>query len=239
MRKLIAVVLVAVAAAVAGPVQAADLIEYPPIEVPEVDYGLEGSFYLRGSVAGNALWARNQEYIDLCACVPGLSTAAVTGLGYGYSFGAGFGYETGTGLRADVTLDHLHNRGLTDGTRELELRSTIVLANAYYDFGLGDFGSAAGGFGAYVGAGIGGGYNWTHVTGPGAGADGGSWAPAGALMTGVTYDMGNMVADLGYRMIYMPQVSNGVAALSAGQSPFYINNAVTHEVRGTLRYRFN
>ncbi len=46
--------------------------------------------------------------------------------------------------------------------------------------------------------------------------DGATYTAAGALMTGVTYDMGNMVADLGYRMIYMPQISNGDSALPAG-----------------------
>ena len=53
-------------------------------------------------------------------------------------------------------------------------------------------------------------------------------------MAGVTYDMGNMVADLGYRGIYMPTISNNSLT-----DPYYINNAWINEVRGTLRYRFN
>ena len=44
--------------------------------------------------------------------------------------------------------------------------------------------------------------------------------------------------DLGYRGIYMPQITNGDAATGSA-SPYYINNNFIHEVRGTLRYRFN
>ena len=97
-----------------------------------------------------------------------------------------------------------------------------------------------GGFGAYVGAGLGGAYNQTHIDGvPAPGPDGANWAAAGALMAGVTYDMGTMVADLGYRLVYMPQITNGSAAMLPVGSPYYINENMIHEVRGTLRYRFN
>lgn len=234
MRNFIAVVLVAVAALFAGQVMAADLPQYiPVVSPPPVDTGIGGSYYLRASVGLNTLWATNDNYF--CGC--GTVTNQITGAGYGYSFGAGFGYEVGNGLRADVTVDQINNTGLTDGTFTLDLRSTIALANAYYDFGLdGRGGSVGGGFGGYVGAGLGGAYNQTHVTGAGAGPDGANFAPAAALMAGVTYDMGNAVADLGYRMIYMPQIGNGDAAAN---NPFYVNQNVIHEIRGTLRYRLN
>jgi len=234
MRNLFLVVLVALSAAFfAGPGQAADPPKYyPPIEVPDVDYGVEGSFYLRGSVGGNYLWAREARYDAPCICAAIISP--VTAAGYGYSFGAGFGYETGTGLRTDLTVDYLNNTGLSEGTYTLTLRSTLGLANVYWDFPLTD-----GGFGAYVGAGLGVAYNQTSVTGPGAGPNGANWAAAAALMTGVTYDMGSMVADLGYRLTYMPQITNGSAAMLPVGSPYYINENMIHEVRGTLRYRFN
>jgi len=238
MRK-IALVFFAIAALVAGPALAADLPQYSPPPAVPVDNGLGGAFYLRASVGLNTLWAHDVTYTD-CACgtdpfVSHNSTSA----GYGYSFGAGFGYEVGNGLRADLTVDQLSNDGLTDGTYTLHLRSTIALANAYYDFGLGGMGM--GGLGAYVGAGVGAAYNQTHVTGgAGAGPDGANYSAAAALMTGVTYDMGSVVADLGYRMIYMPQVTNGDAAnASTNSTPYYINQNIIHEVRGTLRYRFN
>jgi hypothetical protein len=250
MRKLIVLIMVALSALVASPIQAADMPYYPPIEVPEVDYGLGGSFYLRGSVGANALWSKeNVYYCPPPGCGVGtIFTEGSTDIGYGYSVGAGFGYETGDGIRADLTVDYLHNDGaafrgrVTDGNK-LILRSTIALANVYYDFGLGGMGggSVGGGFGGYVGAGLGGAYNWIESRGTYTGydPDGGSWSPAAALMTGVTYDMGSVVADLGYRMIYMPQFTNGQAAQGLAQGPYYINNNFIHEVRGTLRYRFN
>lgn len=234
-----AVVFVTVAALVAGPALAADLPQYSPPPAVPVDNGLGGAFYLRASVGLNAMWSHDVTYTN-CGCgTDPFTSHNVTSAGYGYSFGAGFGYEVGNGLRADVTVDQLNNDGLSDGTYTLHLRSTIALANAYYDFGLGGMGM--GGLGAYVGAGIGGAYNQTHVTGgAGAGPDGQTYTAAGALMTGVTYDMGNMVADLGYRMIYMPQITNGDAAnASTNATPYYINQNIIHEVRGSLRYRFN
>src|SRR5689334_20377461 len=106
MRILFAALLVAFTALVGAPVRAADMPDYPDIEVPEVDYGLQGSFYLRGSAGINLLWAR--EHIDTSGC----SCLVATAPGYGYSVGAGFGYETGTGLRFDGTVDYLVNSGL-------------------------------------------------------------------------------------------------------------------------------
>ena len=98
--------------------------------------------------------------------ISGLAVAVEppTGAGYGYSFGAGFGYETGSGLRVDGTLDYLQNDGLTDGTNTLHLRSAVALANAYYDIPLSGDASAGGGFGAYVGGGLGAAYYWNHVS---------------------------------------------------------------------------
>lgn len=223
MRKLFAVVFAAFAAFGAVPTLAADIPDYPPIvELPPVDYGLGGSFYLRGSAALNLLWATDVEYGCVCT--------TITDLGYGYSFGAGFGYEFGNGVRTDFTVDHMQNAGLTvDNTYTLTLRSTMGLANVYYDFNFG----AGGGFGAYVGAGIGAAYNVATVTGGLPTPAGSSVEAVGALMAGVTYDMGDFVGDLGYRFLYMSKITNSAPA------PYYVNNAMAHELRGTLRYRFN
>lgn len=227
MRKLLAVLMVAGPALMgAQAVKAADMPEC--CDVPEVDYGLEGSFYLRGSGGINLLWT--YEHVD----ITGTSNSA-TGAGYGYSIGAGFGYETGTGLRFDATIDYLANDGLTDGTNTLELRSTIALANVYYDMPLSGMGGAGGGFGAYVGAGIGGAYYTTHVTpvDPVNLPDGAGWTPAAAAMAGVSYDMGDWVGDVGYRFIYMPQISNNAPGIPS----WYINDNTVHEVQASIRYR--
>jgi hypothetical protein len=233
MRILFAALLMALGALVSAPALAADMPDYPDIEIPEVDYGLGGSFYLRGSVGANLLWA--QEHVPTPGCGPcgGLITFP-TAAGYGYSIGAGFGYEMGTGLRVDATVDYLDNKGLTNGTHALNLRGGVILANAYYDFPVSGGGYAEGGFGAYLGAGAGAAVYQTHVTGPSAPADGGGWTPAAAAMAGVTYDAGNWVADLGYRMIYMPTISNYVSG-----DNFYLHDNTLHEIRGTVRYRLH
>lgn len=243
MRKLIAATLVAGAAVIGGQAIAADFPEYAPIiEIPDVDYGVQGSFYLRGSAGLNALWAKEVNH----PTAPGVF--AIDGWGYGYSVGAGFGYETGTGLRFDVTADYLANDGLKTtipagtaiaaGEHKLNLRSTVLLANAYYDFGFSEMGyGVAGGAFGYVGAGAGVAFNDVITTPPaGAPADtrdqSASFAAAG--MVGVGYDFGQVVADLGYRALYINDIRNDAAL-----HPYNIANSWTHEVRGSLRYRFN
>ena len=242
MRKLIAAFLLT-GTAVAGPAIAADMPYYPPvIEIPDVDYGVAGSFYLRGSAAGNAMWAK-----EVFHPTANPRNYAITDFGYGYSVGAGVGYETGTGLRVDATVDYLANdnmratigagaAGITPGVHSLQLRSTVVLANAYYDFGFGEMGyGAAGGAFGYVGAGAGLAFNDVITTGPGPGdTHGTNTSLAAAGMVGVGYDFGHIVADVGYRGLYIDSLANNTAV-----APYSINGAWVHEVRGTLRYRFN
>ncbi|MEO5806093.1 hypothetical protein [Devosia sp.] len=248
MRKLIAAILVAGAAAFAGPTMAADFPEYPPvIQVPDVDYGVQGAFYLRGSAAGNALWSKEIVGYD-CACTA--ITLPVNTLGYGYSVGAGFGYETGTGLRFDATLDLINNNGASitktapgvAGVYSLNLRSTIALANVYYDFSFGGSGygagySAAGGAFGYVGAGIGGAYNEVTISAPVANpiTGGNNYTLAAAGMVGVGYDFGKFTADLGYRAIYLASISNSQPVPMG----FTSSNNWIHEIRTSLRYRIN
>lgn len=243
MNKLIAAVMVAGAAVVAAPALAADMPYYPPvIDVPDVDYGVQGAFYLRGSAGGNGLWAKEVSHPS---GVPD-TVFATDDWGFGYSVGAGVGYETGTGLRFDVTADYLANDELSttisgstniaNGQHKLELRSTILLANAYYDFGLGGggYGAAGGAFG-YVGAGAGVALNNVISHGPGlpdTRGDNASFAAAG--MVGVGYDFGQVVADIGYRALYINSVENDEPLL-----PYSVANVWAHEVRGTVRYRFN
>lgn len=250
MRKLIAAILTAAAAA--GPVVAADIPYYPPvIEIPDVDYGVSGSFYLRGSAAWNALWTHEAKAYECVVCGGGVAVTAfpVNALGYGYSVGAGFGYETGTGLRFDITGDYVHNEGLTvtkgaaygarAGDYSVKLRSTLALANVYYDFAFGNsygYGAAGGAFG-YVGAGAGMAFNHIDVTAP-AGVSvpsGGNTSLAAAGMVGVGYDFGSVVADIGYRGVYINHVTNSAAS----PDTVWADNNFLHEVRGTLRYRFN
>jgi hypothetical protein len=242
MRKIIAS-MAAGAMLLGGPVLAADMPYIP--DIPEVDYDIGGSFYLRGS--GGLNWHHAKEVthplID--------ETWETVEHGYGYSVGAGFGYETGTGLRFDATVDQLETTGLKitkdvadpdlDGDYTLMLRSTLALANVYYDFSFGSSGfgySGAGAFG-YVGAGAG--FAWNHaevnapVTAPV--PTGTNVSAAAAVMAGVGYDMGSWVADVGYRGVYINQINNSP---TADPDQYYeIDDNFIHEVRGTVRYRFN
>ncbi len=236
MRNLKLAAIVAMSAMLAAPVQAADPIQFPVTDYPEidtppaVDYGLGGSFYLRGSAAMNA-WSATDGTI--CACV-----TTFDNVGYGYSVGVGVGYENGEGFRTDITVDYLNNRGLTSSTgHTVNLQSAIALANVYYDFMLDDYGaSAEGGMGIYVGAGVGMAKNYSEIL-DNAGTQvawGKSLEAAVAVMAGVSYDMGSVVADLGYRGIYMNKV---MSQPPSAPPPYIINNNFIHEVRGTVRYR--
>lgn len=244
MRKLTAAIVVAGATFIGGQAIAADFPEYPPvIDVPDVDYGVQGSFYLRGSAALNTMWAKE---VDHPLVDP--NVFAIDENGYGYSIGAGLGYETGTGLRFDATVDAIGNEDLQttipDGTllaagpHKLSLRSTVALANVYYDFGFGNtgYGASGGAFG-YVGAGAGIAVNDFITTGP-AGSPPDtrdtniSFAAAG--MVGVGYDFGAVVADVGYRALYINSIENDAAPY-----PYSIANNWIHELRTSVRYRFN
>ncbi|MBU1305944.1 MAG: hypothetical protein KKF33_10545 [Alphaproteobacteria bacterium] len=248
MRTLIAAIMVAGATLVGGQAIAADLPYYPPvIEIPDVDYGVQGAFYLRGSAAGNVLWTK--EVVG-CGC-GGPTTYPTDSLGYGYSYGAGFGYEFGNGLRVDATIDSIGNTGAgitkatgnaaIDGKYSVNLRSTIALANVYYDFsfaggGNGGYSAAGGAFG-YVGAGIGGAYNDMTVNAPAGNPipGGTNWSLAAAGMVGAGYDFGKFTADLGYRGIYMASVTNRLDPTNN----FEATNNWIHELRTTVRYRIN
>lgn len=241
MRKLTLAV-AAAGAALVGQAIAADMPYYPPIiEIPDVDYGYTGSFYLRGSAGLNLMWAPR---VDHTSTTP--PSYDIDDFGYGYSYGVGAGFETGTGLRFDVTADLLRNEGmratvddgagpLVDGVHTLSLRSSVILANAYYDVGFGDGYSAAGGPFGYIGAGLGVAYNDHTVTDPnGATSQANNTSLAAAGMFGLGYDFGQIVADVGYRALYINRLENTAAAY-----PYSIDNNWVHEVRGTVRYRFN
>jgi hypothetical protein len=245
MRKFLMTVAAGSTALLCGQTIAADIPEYP--EPPEVDYEIGGSFYLRGSAALNWHWAERVTH----PADPSEDGELIE-YGYGYSVGAGFGYETGSGLRFDATIDQVETAGMTllkddgdldDGEYSLMLRSTVALANAYYDFGFGDgFGYSSNGLFGYVGAGVG--VAWNHaevnspLTAPIPVPTGTNVSPAAALMIGGGYDMGQWVADLGYRALYIHQINN--APTDETTTSYYeVDNNWIHELRGTVRYRMN
>ena len=54
-------------------------------------------------------------------------------------------------------------------------------------------------------------------------------------MAGVGYDFGSVVADVGYRGVYIAEANNRAAV----PQNIAAENNWLHEVRGTVRYRFN
>lgn len=248
MRKYLAsAAAVGTALLLVGPALAADMPEYP--DIPEVDYDIGGSFYLRGSAALNWHWAPEVVHPWLADDIDPIAE-----YGYGYSWGAGFGYETGTGLRFDGTIDSVETTGLKitkddggddDGDYTLMLRSTVALANIYYDFGLGgdfSYSSGAGGAFGYVGAGAGVAWNHAETNSPWGVPipvpTGGNVSAAAAVMVGVGYDMGSWVADVGYRGLYINQINNAPTD-PASEGYYEVNDNWIHELRSTIRYRFN
>jgi hypothetical protein len=247
MRKLLALTAVGTVVLMSGQAGAADFPDYP---IPDVDYDVGGSFYLRGSAGLNLHWAGEVSHPYNSVVYP------IEAWGYGYSWGAGFGYETGTGLRFDATMDSVETKGLkiikTEenapegewGEYSLMLRSTVALANVYYDFGLDGFSgySGDGGLFGYVGAGVGVAWNHAEVNSP-VGVPipvptGGNVSAAAAVMAGVGYDMGKWVADLGYRGLYINEINNSPTDEQT-TSYFEVKNNWIHEVRGTVRYRID
>ena len=98
--------------------------------------------------------------------------------------------------------------------------------------------AGAGAFG-YVGAGAGVAWNHAEVNAPVTAPvpTGTNVSAAAAVMAGVGYDMGSWVADVGYRGVYIDQINN--SPTSDPDQYYEIDGNFIHEVRGTVRYRFD
>jgi opacity protein-like surface antigen len=166
-----------------------------------------------------------------------------------WSVGGGIGRHLGHGFRADITYDYrfeadasgfLQNHYATlDGTRSFGLKSSVLLANVYYDFNQG------GRFSPYLGVGLG---YVRHETTPGTVLDtcgctgtidgektGGV---AAALMAGVTINLTggrgrDAVVEGGSTKdapVYV--ASNRGLLLDVGYRYMYLGDAATGAVRG-------
>lgn len=177
-----------------------------------------------------------------------LSDAAIDNA---WSFGGGVGFYLSRGWRADLTVDRrfeagtegLLTQGPLPGSREFGLKSTVALANLYYDF---DFGSR---FTPYLGVGLG----FTHneatagsviddtgaVT---ATIDGSSSTNvAGAAMAGVSMKLRDRLSlDAGYRFLYLGDAATGAVTEIATGAPVSgdptVEDIHAHEFRFGLRY---
>jgi opacity protein-like surface antigen len=175
-----------------------------------------------------------------------------------WSVGGGVGHYFGRGVRGDVTYEW---RGSADVTATgpitaFDLKTSVLLANLYYDFRPGER------FTPYVGVGVGAAH---HDTSGGSivftcgvcNFDGEKkWTPAGALMAGFSlrldrhhapvsikdsgYDApqpGRLHLDVGYRFLYLGDADGGhiVGALVPTPGP-RLEDITAHEIRVGLRW---
>ena len=180
-------------------------------------------------------------------------------VGDGWAVGGGIGHYFGRGVRGDVTYEY---RGSTDVhgggalVTDFDLKSSVILANLYYDFRPYER------FTPYIGVGLGAAYHSTSggaITACGVCStyDGGSnWSAAGALMAGFSFridrgghapvsikdqpmaaEPGRLHLDVGYRFLYLGDVHTGGIVGSAVPTPGpRLDDLTAQEIRVGLRW---
>jgi opacity protein-like surface antigen len=192
-----------------------------------------------------------------------------------WAAGGGIGYYFNKNIRADITLEHRFETDVSGviadpaaplgGARHFGMKSTLALANLYYDF------DTRGRFTPYVGAGLGFVRNETTA---GIATDGcgctGTIDPgktnsvAAALMAGMSINLTgrgpaagsgdhgggdaarNIYLDVGYRFLYLGEVSTGAVRATPVAAPTTtiisddptVADIHAHEFRVGLRYDF-
>ncbi len=257
---------VAALAATASFANAADIIETPIYETPEVVTKAAGGWYLRG----DAGWAHmKSEGVTYYQGTSLTGSFEEHDLGTTWMLGGGIGYEVNDYFRVDVTgnyyMDAEFNGSSATGAAcngqtilgeicdfedDSSVHVSTLMANGYID--LGNFS----GWTPYVGAGIGGahvkwgtlindetcvlncvGYVEQDTTHEG--VDG--WRFAWAAHAGVSYDLThNLKLDAGYSYTSVEggQMFNWDAVGGTGPQGFDGDLSI-HTVRAGLRYTFN
>ncbi|MGI9353742.1 MAG: outer membrane beta-barrel protein [Rhizobiaceae bacterium] len=249
-KKLTSIVAVLAASiALPGAANAADLLEPPVIEVPEVVTKSKSGWYIRGDISYDF------EDIDDPYALTNVPTRFRSAdIDESFNLGVGIGYQVSEWFRVDATLEYVFGAdfhgtfdcgvcagGITNETAELsKLR---LLANAYADLG------TFGGLTPYVGVGIGGTYlqvedytqdfavppqNPRH-------RDEESWRFTYALHAGFSYAMThNVTLDLGYT--YANMEGGAFAGYSIdtniSQPQIYDEGIENHVIRAGLRYHW-
>jgi len=166
-----------------------------------------------------------------------------------FTGGVGVGYVWGPAFRTDLTVD-LHSimdadfDGSTGGvtiTDKTKFMSTILLANAYYDFRTGTP------FTPYVGGGVG--FAVNQLTRNSNSTFGGTttsvghrttrFAFAGAAMAGVNYEISSFTSiDVNYRFLYIGGSDVDLTINGIG-SDVEIGGISEHQIRAGLRFYIN
>ena len=181
-------------------------------------------------------------------------------LDHNWAIGGGIGYYFGRGIRGDVTYDYRFKTDVHGGgafTTDFDVKSSVILANLYYDF------RPTERFTPYIGVGLGAAH---HSTSSGAiitcggvclPYDGDSnWTAAGALMAGfsirldrgshapvsikdgpVYAEPGRLHLDVGYRFLYLGDAHAGnlVGAVFPTPGP-RLEDVTAQEIRVGLRW---
>ena len=181
-------------------------------------------------------------------------------LDHNWAIGGGIGYYFGRGIRGDVTYDYRFKTDVHGGgafTTDFDVKSSVILANLYYDF------RPTERFTPYIGVGLG---AANHSTSSGAiitcggvclPYDGDSnWTAAGALMAGfsirldrgshapvsikdgpVYTEPGRLHLDVGYRFLYLGDAHAGnlVGAVFPTPGP-RLEDVTAQEIRVGLRW---
>lgn len=231
MRSLFSAVIVApIVATIAGlPAVAADLL--PPPKEPEVVYYPEvesfGDWYLRGSIGlGGYMHAEVEQN-------GGSVYRGKQGKPISVSVGAGI--EIDSNWRTDFTIEYfkhgdegIEDRWTASGGNDPEITSIIGLVNAYYDF------VSENNFYPFFGGSIGLAYNHIDISGSCNYCESnGKLSLAGAFEAGIGYDFGGGAVEAGYRGLYRGSTETG------GTEPLDFKHLISHEVRGTVRYRWD
>lgn len=199
--------------AAAGTAGAADLLEPPILEVPEV-ITQTGGWYLRGDITYDFSEVEQPRYyVNGPNGTPTELRFKSYDLEDAFNIGAGIGYQINDWSRVDLTGEYVFDAEfdgstcstITICTDKSSVSKFKLLANAYVDLG------TFGGINPYVGAGIGGTYvmwdDLTNVNGSPPAVGGGtfihpgesSWRFTWALHAGVAYEIAhNVKLDLGY-----------------------------------------
>ena len=212
-------------------------------------YSSPMGFYLRGDATYS--WNDVGSMFE-----PPVGQLSDVGTSNSWMFGAGVGYHFTKHVRADITYDfgRSHNAHGTElnpnatfpGVRNFGLKSDVLLANVYYDFGEGHHSR----FSPYLGVGLGVARNTTSggvISTCGcttASFDGAStWSTAAALMAGVTIQLRERLSlDAGYRFLYTGDAhtgditgTGGVGGNPSSADP-HVRDLWSHQLRVGVRY---
>jgi len=220
-----------------------------PIPVPVY----EAAWYFRGDLAAG--FGSDPSVTTTGTPFDG-GTVGLSGLNYGGSFqpsfvgGVGVGYIWGPAIRTDLTVDfHSLMNAKFNGTTPVgtvvsdktSWFSTIILANAYWDFRTGSP------FTPYLGGGVGFAVNQLSrhddATTNGATTSVSQGTSdvqfAGAAMAGVYYDLSSFVAiDVNYRYLYVGGSEVSVSRNGTG-SLLSFGSLNEHQIRAGLRLYIN